>query len=117
MKYPVGKINELSPGSKKVVHVDNKSIVLICSQENQFYAVRNACPHQGAELACGSVSGTMVPSEVGHYVYGKENQIIRCPWHGFEYDITTGCAVHDEADAKVKNYEVIVEDDTILINI
>jgi nitrite reductase (NADH) small subunit len=115
MKYIICQKSDLKPGGKKLVTVENKSVVIVCTNEGQYYAVRNVCPHQGAELGLGNVSGTLVTSQVGEYIYGRDNEIIRCPWHGFEFEVKTGCSLHDKERLRVKTYDVEVEDDNIVI--
>jgi nitrite reductase/ring-hydroxylating ferredoxin subunit len=53
-------------------------------------AYRNACPHAGAPVCTGRISGTAQPSKVYEYIYGSEGCILRCPWHGWEFDLRTG---------------------------
>jgi len=53
-------------------------------------AYRNACPHAGAPVCVGKISGTSLPSKVYEYIYGSEGCILRCPWHGWEFDLRTG---------------------------
>jgi nitrite reductase/ring-hydroxylating ferredoxin subunit len=52
---------------------------------------------------------------VGSYGYGRENEIVVCPWHGYEYDLGTGEAVVRDPHLKVKVYEVTVEDGYVTI--
>ncbi|MDQ1912640.1 Rieske (2Fe-2S) protein [Paenibacillus sp. GD4] len=73
----------------------------------QFYALNNYCPHQGAPMCAGLVSGTTLPSEVYQYEYGRVGEIIRCPWHGWEFDIKTGKSLFSEK-IWVKTYAVEV---------
>ena len=40
--------------------------------------------------APGSLSGTFVPAGAARVVYGKHDRVIRCPWHGWEFDLETG---------------------------
>ena len=94
---------ELPPGSKVIVDVDGREIV-VARVGDDILAVRNICPHQGAPLGEGRLSGTMVPSAVGEFCYGREGEILRCPWHGFEFDMRTGRSLHDPARMRVKSY-------------
>jgi nitrite reductase (NADH) small subunit len=117
MKHRLFKRDELKPGEKKVVVLNNKSILVVCKSEGEIYAVRNKCPHQGAPLDKGSFNGTVVCNIAGEYKYGRENEIIRCPWHGFEFEANTGCAVHDKNDKKMKTYPVYIEDENVIIEV
>jgi 3-phenylpropionate/trans-cinnamate dioxygenase ferredoxin subunit len=75
----------------------------------EFYALKNSCPHQGAPLCLGTVTGMTLPSTPGEYLYGREGEILRCPWHGWEFDILTGKSVYDPHKCLVKTYDVAVE--------
>jgi 3-phenylpropionate/trans-cinnamate dioxygenase ferredoxin subunit len=75
----------------------------------RFHALRNLCPHQQAPLCEGRIMGTTLASRPGTYVYGREGQILRCPWHGWEFDLTTGRSVFDPDGCRVKQYPVSVE--------
>ena len=41
-------------------------------------------------MCVGKISGTTLPSPVYEYDYGREGCILRCPWHGWEFDLKTG---------------------------
>lgn len=57
----------------------------------------------------GSVKGTTLPSAPGEYLYSREGEILRCPWHGWEFDLTSGKSLFDPQRCLVKTYEVAVE--------
>jgi nitrite reductase (NADH) small subunit len=65
-------------------------------------------------VCLGKVSGTTLPSGVYEFRYGLQGRILRCPWHGWEYDITTGQSVFDP-EVRVVTYPVIVEDGKISV--
>ena len=89
MRVAVCPVEELPPGELRAVDVDRRSICVINSG-GRFYAVRNRCPHQGSQLAKGTVAGTMVPSAPHQLVYGMEGRVLRCGWHAWEFDLETG---------------------------
>jgi nitrite reductase (NADH) small subunit len=69
----------------------------------RFFAYENVCPHQGGPVCEGLVLGkveAVVEADrtiSGERFSGSRLHIV-CPWHGFEYDATTGrCA----ADARL----------------
>jgi 3-phenylpropionate/trans-cinnamate dioxygenase ferredoxin subunit len=107
-KYPICRVAELPPGGRKIVNVDNKSIGVF-NVKGKFFALRNICPHQFAPLCEGKITGTTLPSKPGEYLYAREGEIIRCPWHGWEFDITTGKSIFNPHKVKVRSYEVSVE--------
>lgn len=99
---------ELPAGERKIVEISGKSIGVF-NVNGEYHAIRNACPHQNAPLCLGRVSGTTLPSPAGEYHYGREGEIIRCPWHGWEFDLTTGQSVFNPHRCRVKSYPVSVE--------
>lgn len=107
-KYPICRVAELPPGGRKIVDVDNKSIGVF-NVKGKFFALRNICPHHFAPLCEGTITGTTLPSKPGEYLYAREGEIIRCPWHGWEFDITTGKSIFNPHKVKVRSYEVSVE--------
>ena len=50
-----------------------------------------------------------MPSKPGEYIWGREGEIVRCPWHGWEFDILTGRSIFNPHKMRVKAYEVTVE--------
>lgn len=75
----------------------------------EFYALRNQCPHAGGPLCEGVLSG-FVHSEVpGEYSYLRRGEILRCPWHQWEFDVKTGQSWFDPVKTRVRAYEVTFE--------
>jgi len=103
----VAEISDFTACSQKIVEVAGKSIV-IYRIKDQYYALLNHCPHQGAEICKGPVIGTSLESGVYEYNYGKVGEIVRCPWHGWEFDIITGKSLVPGKPRLLK-YEVVVE--------
>lgn len=106
-RYLVGNVNEFMDGRKKIVTAGGKSIG-IYPIGGRLYAIRNVCPHQGAELCKGHTSAWIESSGPGDFRYEREGEIVRCPWHQWEFDIKTGCLVVDPS-TRTKTYEVTVE--------
>lgn len=107
-KYKVCKASELKAGERKIIDAGKKSIGVF-NIEGKFYALRNVCPHQMAPLCEGSLSGTTLPGPVGEFNYGHQGCIIRCPWHGWEFNVTNGRSVFNPHKMRVKSYQVTVE--------
>jgi len=114
-KYDVAGVNEIPVGEWKIVDIKGREIG-VYNKSGTFYALRNVCPHQQAEICRGTVSGTNLPSEPHEYIFGMEDGVLSCPWHGWEFSIETGKSLFDPERYKVKTYEVEVEDGRIFIN-
>ncbi|WP_127579089.1 Rieske (2Fe-2S) protein [Paenibacillus koleovorans] len=81
---------------------------------DRYYAWRNMCPHAAAPVCAGTVCGTKLPSAVYEYVYGRDQEILRCPWHGWEFDLVTGKHLADDS-VKLRGYTLEVEDGQIYL--
>lgn len=93
----VADASEVVPGSGRCVEVNGKQIALF-NAGGTFYAIDNECLHRGGPLAEGELDGA----------------VVTCPWHGWQYDITTGQNVMDENE-RVARYEVKVEGGAVLV--
>lgn len=111
--YVVGRVGELPPGQRKIVEVEGQSIGVF-NVNGTFYALKNRCPHQGGPLCLGSLKGTALPSSPGEYRWGREGEILRCPWHGWEFDVTNGRSLWHPQRCRVRAYEVTVEPEEVV---
>ncbi|GED30013.1 Rieske (2Fe-2S) protein [Brevibacillus centrosporus] len=113
-KVEVCSTDQLKPSQRKLIEINGVEIAVM-NVEGKLYAYRNACPHQGAPMVYGTVTGTMLPCKRGEYTYGHDQEIIRCPLHSWEFHLTTGKSLFDPCKVSIKKYEVTVEDDTVVI--
>lgn len=114
MEHRVGNVSEIPDREALIVEVNGRSIGVFRVDE-QFYAVRNVCPHKQAPLARGTVEGTMLPSKPGELDYGYEDGILKCPWHGWEFDLETGKCLFGVSGRKAKTYSVKVKDSQVYV--
>jgi 3-phenylpropionate/trans-cinnamate dioxygenase ferredoxin subunit len=106
-QYVVGSVEEIPPGARKIIEVAGRSIGVF-NINGEFFALRNTCPHQGGPLCEGRVSGFVMARVPGEYTYTRRGEILRCPWHGWEFDIKTGQSWFDPAQTRVRAYPVSV---------
>jgi 3-phenylpropionate/trans-cinnamate dioxygenase ferredoxin subunit len=99
--------SELPPGTRRLVTVGRRSVGVF-NVGGRHYALRNVCPHMGGPLCLGTVGGAMLPSRPYEYVFAMEDRVLRCPWHGWAFDLETGRALFGIADARVRTYRVRV---------
>ena len=107
-RHVVGTVGEIPPGERKIVELEGRSIGIF-NVKGIFYALRNTCPHQSAPLCRGRIKGLLQASDPRHLELTREGEIIRCPWHGWEFDITTGQSVFNPHKLRVRSYEVTIE--------
>ena len=107
-KFVVGTVDEIPPGGRKIVDLGGRSIGVF-NVGGEFFAVLNRCPHQGGPLCTGNTLGFLKSAGVGEFVYSRPGEVIRCPWHGWEYDLRTGQSWFDPQRVLVRRYDVSVE--------
>jgi nitrite reductase (NADH) small subunit len=88
---------EVKPGHALVVEVNGKTLAVF-NVDGNFHAIDNTCVHRGGPLGEGDVEGS----------------VVTCPWHGWQFNITTGECLKNPA-AKVEVYPVKVEGDDIKV--
>ncbi len=83
-----------------LVEADGQFLALF-NVDGTFYAIDDACPHQGASLSEGEVRGCVVV----------------CPWHGWEYDVTDGKLLVPPGALHATTYRVVVQGGDILVEV
>jgi nitrite reductase/ring-hydroxylating ferredoxin subunit len=101
----VARADEIGPGERKLVSVGGRSLGVF-NVGGEYYAVRNRCPHQGGPLCEGFQFAPLRSDRPGSYERGPAGQIIRCPWHGWEFDLRTGRSWFDPQRTRVRSYRV-----------
>jgi thiamine pyrophosphate-dependent acetolactate synthase large subunit-like protein/nitrite reductase/ring-hydroxylating ferredoxin subunit len=103
--YKVAELQELPEGRVKTVTASIHSMALTHIDGN-YYAMENRCPHQGGPLGEGSIES------------GKDGScMLRCPWHGWDFDPKTGLPPGGHEDAGQQMFPVEVREDGIHVGI
>lgn len=108
MRHVVARADEIALGERLIVTLEGRSIGVF-NIKGEFVAIRNSCPHQGGPLCEGVLTGLAMPSPPGEYLYKRRGEIVRCPWHGWEFDLRSGQSWFDPVHTRVRSYEVRVE--------
>ena len=107
-KHVVAKVGEIPDGGRKVVNIKGRSIVVF-NVKDSYYALLDRCPHEGAKLSSGPLVGLVESDNPGEYDYSRAGEFIRCPWHGWEYEIRSGKSYCNPNSICVRKYEAGVE--------
>ena len=116
MEYAVMADESLASGEARRVVVEGKGIAVVRTSEGKLYALRDVCPHQGAPLSGGIVE-PMIDGDAPGNVWMTKIEVLRCPWHHYEYDLNTGLALGDPECKWVKTYSVSVVDGQIVLTV
>ncbi|MBI4151243.1 non-heme iron oxygenase ferredoxin subunit [Candidatus Woesearchaeota archaeon] len=93
------KTSDIKPGSMQSFTLNNKNIA-IANVDGNFFAFSNECTHVQAPLAEGSLEGTTVT----------------CPWHGAQFDVTTGKVLAAPAQDNIGCFRLKIENSEILVD-
>ena len=105
----VAKASDLQDGDRLLADVGGRQVVVF-RQNGEFYALANSCPHRGADLSKGRFQAQLTCDKMGEIEFHTNDKYVACPWHGWEFDITTGQSYFDPKGTRVRPYPVTVED-------
>ena len=114
VRHVIATAGEIPPGSRKIVNIRGRAIGIF-NLGGEFFALLNRCPHQGGELCKGTLIGLVTSTEPGRFEYSRPGEMLKCPWHGWEYDIRTGQSWCDPNDTRVRAYPVSIEPGETLV--
>jgi nitrite reductase/ring-hydroxylating ferredoxin subunit len=106
-RHVVATISEIPPGTRKRVTVRGRAIGIF-NLNGEYFGLFDRCPHQGGSLCGGFITGLVESREPGDYVYTRRGEILRCPWHGWEFEIATGQSYCDPKTMRIRQFEVAV---------
>ena len=94
MFVTVARVGEIPSGSGRQVTVGDRWVGLF-NLGGEYHAVDNVCLHRGGPLCDGSITG----------------RIVTCPWHEWQYDVTTGTLIQDPVVGVSRHETRIVGDE------
>lgn len=94
----VGQVSEFPAGSLRKVVVRGED-VLVGNVDGKLYAIGDKCTHRGGPLDEGELEGNTVT----------------CPWHGGQFDLTTGKVLGPPPLKDEPSYNVMIEASDVLV--
>jgi nitrite reductase/ring-hydroxylating ferredoxin subunit len=116
MKQTVCRTHELSPGTIMKAQLGPFPVVVIRASDGTLHAMVAKCLHQGGPLDKGRLYEHVTADDIGEYIPDKGCEILKCPWHGYEYDITNGSVIADPT-RRLQTFTAREEGDDIIIEL
>ena len=92
------KVAEVPAGTIRELQVEGKAVAL-ANVGGKIFAINNTCLHRGGPLGQGVMDGN----------------VVTCPWHGWQYDVTTG-KISQNPTVGVDCYKVEVRGEDIFVD-
>ncbi len=96
----VATLSDLPPGACRHVNASGRPVAIF-NVDGTIHAINGTCTHKGGPLGEGELEGT----------------VVTCPWHGAEFDVTTGQVVGSPATQSVSTYTVVVAGEEIQVDV
>lgn len=107
-RHVVAKAAEIQSGQRRRFEIEGRAI-LVLNINGELFALSDKCPHKGGSLEGGKLTGLVESSQPGEYRYSRPGEMLRCPWHQWEFDVRTGRSWCDPRRMRLMNFNVSVE--------
>jgi nitrite reductase/ring-hydroxylating ferredoxin subunit len=109
----VGSLEELDRDGRVVARVAGREVGVVRDPGSEaLHGIRNRCPHHGGPLCLGRIEERQGGAPGTYALTGRP--ILRCPWHGWEFDLETGRCL-DDPSLRVAVYAVEVADGRVRV--
>jgi nitrite reductase/ring-hydroxylating ferredoxin subunit len=113
-RYVVARTDEVEPGSSKLVSIAGREIAVF-NVRGEFFALANRCPHESGPLCLGKIVGLAEADRPGQYRLSRPGEFVKCPWHGWEFEIRTGQSWCDPTKIRARAYDASIENGSDLV--
>jgi nitrite reductase/ring-hydroxylating ferredoxin subunit len=107
-RYVVAKAADIPEGGRILVEIGGREIGIF-RLNGQYHALLNRCPHLGGPLCKGGVVGELFAPMPGDVRGNGSRLFVTCPWHNWEFDVTTGQSYWSAGGPKARLFPVRVE--------
>ncbi len=83
--------------------------------QGRVFRARQPLPASGRQPVSRPLVGLIEASEPGCYRYSRRGEIIRCPWHGWEFDVRTGKSWCEPERIRARQFPVSVAPGATLV--
>lgn len=113
-RHVVCEADDLPPGSRRMVTIGRLELG-VYNIKGDLVAVRNRCPHAGAPVCRGLLTGTTESDGPHGRRWTHDGEILKCPWHGWEFKLPEGETVA-KPTYTVATYPAYVADGKVIVD-
>jgi nitrite reductase (NADH) small subunit len=107
---------ELREAVPHVVRLGQREIAIV-RREQAIFAVHGVCPHQHASFRAGTIHHRVsLGLEPGELTVDPDEPLLRCPWHGWEFSLTSGRCLVDRG-LRIRCYRVAERDGVVFVDL
>lgn len=119
-EHAVLSSDELQEGDYVVIELEGRELGVF-NISGEYYCYTNWCAHQSGPVCEGPTSGFFEATfnketMETEYTFSREDEIIACPWHGWEFDLVTG-ECHSKPSIQLISHDVYEEDGEIIVSL
>jgi nitrite reductase/ring-hydroxylating ferredoxin subunit len=115
MSIDVGPIEDFAEGTVRIVRAAGREIGII-RWAGAVYALNNLCSHQSGPVCTGILGPHLTARRPGEMELDPGAPVLACPWHGWEFDVRTGRALHDPRHS-IRTFPVRLAGDRVLVEL
>lgn len=108
-----GAVDDFDGAGCRIIKVQGKRIGVF-KVGDKYVAYLDFCPHEGAPVCQGqrtSLKQSQKPST--GITVTRDDEILMCPWHGWEFDLLTGQCLTDRC--KLLQYDVEIAEGYVYV--
>ena len=102
-RHVLAEVNDFPDREIRKVEAGGKPIALV-RIDGEFFALLDRCPHGGAQLSGGRLAHEVTSDGPGTYSICSVDRMLKCPWHGWEYDLRTGQSWSDPKSTRTRAF-------------
>lgn len=117
-RHRVCRLDDLAVGRLTPAALGRGKILLSRLPTGEVRAFASRCPHQGADLEHGCIAGYSDGERPNEIAVVRPGEIIRCPWHGFEFCLLSGQPTVADAGhrrLRLRMYDVEIDGDDVVV--
>jgi nitrite reductase (NADH) small subunit len=117
-RHVLCKADAVCAGKITAAKIGRAPVILSRLPSGKIWAASGRCPHQGASLEFGCISGTTCSDKLNEMTFSNFGETLRCPWHGFEYSLIDGRPLVEDptkSPMKLRLFDVAIEDGDVVV--